>query len=69
MPTRIRSGLLTAVVVAAALLLGYVIFRDDVDAARASCLERGGAIVVETDTRTGGLAYVCALPNGDRERL
>lgn len=58
-----------AVIVAAAMVLGYVMFSDDVRKAREACLARGGQIVIESDGQSVGLPHFCLLPNGERERL
>lgn len=64
-----RTGLLTAVAIAAAVLVWYVLISSNVLRARTSCTDRGGELVLDLDER--GVSYVqwCVLPTGTRERI
>lgn len=61
--------MLTAVVVAVAVLLWYGLTSGRVERARASCIDRGGQVTLDLDER--GVSYVqwCVLPDGTRERI
>lgn len=65
----LRSRLLTAVAIAAAVLVWYGLISAQAQRARTSCTERGGALVLDLDER--GVSYVqwCVLPNATRERI
>jgi hypothetical protein len=59
--------LLTVAVVAAAIVIGYLLFSGRVQKARAACEARGGQVVIDSDARSIG--QYCVLPNGTREPL
>jgi putative hemolysin len=60
---------LTVAAIVAAVLIWYAMIHGRVDRARASCVERGGEVVVDLDAR--GVTYVqwCVLPDGTRELI
>ena len=69
MPDDLRSKLLTTAVVVVALLLGFAMFRDEVEDSREECTARGGRVVIESNGEAQGFGHFCVLPDGTRERL
>lgn len=69
MSATFRSRLLTAIVVAAAVLVFYLGFRDNVERSRSACIGRGGEVVLDLDERGVSLIQWCVLPDGTRERI
>ena len=65
----LRTGVLTAAAIVAAVLIWFAIIHARVERSRASCVERGGEVVLDLDAR--GVTYVqwCVLPDGTRELI
>ena len=65
----VRSRVLTALAIVAAVVLWYAIVTPRVERSRAACVDRGGSVVLDLDER--GVSYVqwCVLPDGTRERI
>jgi hypothetical protein len=62
-----RSRFLTVVVVAAAIVIGYLLFSGRVQKAREACEARGGQVVIASDAHSIG--QYCVMPNGSREPI
>ena len=69
MSATLRTGLITAAAIGAAVLIWYAIVHGKVEQSRASCMDRGGQVVLDLDQR--GVTYVqwCVLPDGTRELI
>jgi len=63
----VRFWLITTLAVVAAVLLMVGLFGDDLALARQACVDRGGAVVIESDPQS--IDQYCVLPNGEREPL
>ena len=60
----LRFWALSALAIAAAILIVVGMFGDDLARARKSCVDRGGEVVIQSDPQSIG--QFCVLPNGDR---
>ena len=69
MSAKLRTPLLTAAAIVAAVLIWYALIHGRVERTRASCIDRGGALLIDLDER--GVSYVqwCVLPDGTRELI
>jgi len=69
MSRTVRSRILTALAIAGAVLVWYVLISGNAQRARSACTDRGGELVLDLDER--GVSYVqwCVLPDGTRERI
>jgi hypothetical protein len=65
----LRSRILTAVGIAAAVLLWYAITSGRVERVRTACTDRGGQVVLDLDERGVTFVQWCVLPDGTRERI
>jgi hypothetical protein len=65
----VRTRLLTAAAIVAAVVIWYVLTHDRVERARASCLDRGGEVLLDLDARGVTLVQWCVLPDGTRELI
>lgn len=55
---------MTALAIAAAILIVVGMFGDDLARARQSCVDRSGQVVIQSDPQSIG--QFCVLPNGER---
>ena len=69
MSTTLRTPLLTAAAIVAAVVIWYSLTHDRVERARASCLDRGGEVVLDLDARGVTFVQWCVLPDGTRELI
>jgi hypothetical protein len=65
----LRTGLLTAAAIVAAVMIWYSLTHDRVERARASCRDRGGEVVLDLDERGVTFVQWCVLPSGTRELI
>ena len=64
---RYRSQAATVLVVAAALLLGFLFLSGRVRDARQACVDRGGQVVIESDATSIG--QFCVWPDGSQQPI
>jgi hypothetical protein len=62
-----RSAFLTSMVIAVALVIGFLLFSRKVENARQACVDRGGRVVIDSDATSIG--QYCVMPSGTREPL
>ena len=69
MSATLRTGVLTAAATVVAVLIWYAIVHGKVEQSRASCMDRGGEVMLDLDQR--GVSYVqwCVMPDGTRELI
>jgi putative hemolysin len=65
----IRARLLTVLAIVAAIAMWYGIVAPRAHQVRASCTDRGGALVFDLDERGVSLVQWCVLPDGSRQRI